>query len=249
VARAFDRGRVEQAIGVLAIAGLIVMAVRGPRRQLAVVLAFLALQIELAGYEDNFANRWQLQSPEWPFMALAAAAVPSLLLDWLPPISSSLKLSIGLCCLLGGSLLCKWAMPPLSDQQEEWRFLRAHEDILTKANPSLPIVRFARGDDEDPAFPAFPSYRLRGDVPLYSIKDLFSGKVPLPALYFRGPHCYTKYGSFDFAGDERPLCAELERRYRMEPVVTETLHSRSFTGTRVGPPSFEIGYYRITGTR
>jgi hypothetical protein len=190
-------------------------------------------------------------------MALAAATVPALVLSrWLgrspSPRARPARTAAALALLVLGALAARRAEPRGWDLQDEWRFLTAHEDLLRQVGTSLPLVRFARGDDEDAAFPCFPTYRLPRGAPLYKIADLLDGRVPLPALYYRGTHCSALYNSFLYTGEERPRCAEVERRFRLEPVATQLLTSGPFTGGRAGSTPrkpIEIGFFRVVGPR
>ena len=46
---------------------------------MVVPLVELAAAAELAGFDYNFANRWQLLIPQWPWLILGLSAIPEAL--------------------------------------------------------------------------------------------------------------------------------------------------------------------------
>lgn len=242
-------------MGSLAIAaflGLALLLVRSGLRRALFAALLVALTIAMAGFELNFANRWQLMLPQWPWLCLLISAIPATLLalaDRLP--IEKRKIAWGALATAGAALAAALVRAPIYewswDQQEEWRFFEAQRAFLRALDPKVPLVRFARSDDPEHAAPWFPTYLLPPTVQPTTITALLGGEVELPALYYRGPHCFLDYGGSPMApSGKHVVCEQLERDFTLTPVKTATIAAPALVGKRAAPEQpIEIGFYRL----
>lgn len=235
----------------LAPVGVVALAVAGRLARLVAPLTLLALLALLAQFDQNSANRWQLLMNQLPLLILFASAVPaaaSALLRRVAPSAPWDVALVGAALALLGSTRRSELYTRVWDQQEEYRFLRDHRGVLDRLGRDLPLVRAM--PDRDGPFATFPMYRLRPGTPVRSAGDLLGGRVPLPALWYRGLSCYRQTSQ----PNPRDLrhCDDIVGRFVLEPVATTYLRGGMFSldvePSYVQPPLL-VGFYRVTALR
>ncbi|MDP3214063.1 MAG: glycosyltransferase family 39 protein [Deltaproteobacteria bacterium] len=231
--------------------GVAVLVAAGRLGRLASPLALLVVLAFLAQFDQNSANRWQLIMTRLPLLVLVLSALPGATLAVLRRFDPSAPWEaalVGAALALLASTRRSEIYTRVWDQQEEYRFLRDHRGVLDALGPGLPLVRAT--PDRDGSFATFPMYRLRPGTPVSSAGDLLEGRVPLPALWYRGLSCYRQTSQ----PDPRDLhhCDDIVGRFVLEPVATTYLRGAMFSldvaPSYVQPPLL-VGFYRVTALR
>jgi hypothetical protein len=237
-----------------ALAGYALLVAGGRAAACLPPLVALAAGVEVAGFDFNFANRLQLLVAEWPWLLVGAAALPAAIARL--AAHAGARVEAAAVALLAAAIVLSAAAAPLLratwDQQDEFVFVRRSDALLASLPACTPVVRLDRGDADDGTLPSLPRHLLRPGTPLYTIGDLIAGRVPLPAVLYRGIDCVLP-GAIRTGPEPprsgppivlRPACRELEERYRLTPLRTARVSSPPFTGSRHAGP-VEIGFYRV----
>jgi hypothetical protein len=231
------------------------------RPRLGVPLLLLA-----AGYvvlflaSNGYANNVRAQAPYHLLFLVAAGAGTA----WLVRVAADRARTAGvIVALLLGATVAGASVHPMRELSRaasprlEWRFLA---DTLASLpiEPRTTLVR-PEGVDDDTVNTPFPDYRFRHGLPrieLESLRRFLDGERRLDdaalrdVLYYRGLACYIEYHPNPIGGGAGPLCHEIERRFRLIPVVETHIENAEFDSHWYYPPvgavpSFPVGFYRL----
>lgn len=140
----------------------------------------------------------------------------------------------------------------LRDQQLQWAFLERTVPQLPPRGTLLSAIDHG-GSNLD----AFPEFLLRFSGKRYELVDVrraARGETPWPApgddvLYYQGMFCYFAWGNEPAPETMTPTCQAVHDRYVLEPLVVETLDVPGYSTLRYAPPPYQIGFYRLVGSR
>jgi hypothetical protein len=240
-------------LGALAVGVLGALRPRqGRRAVIAALVAIVAYRTATLGDLD-FANVARVQVP----MALLTTMLAARGLVWLGTHAPRPRLAVGLAVAAIGATAAPTAtllFAPTNEQQEE-EFLRE----ALAALPPEPLVLVRPGDRDRRAYFThmyFPDYLLGPGQEARSVHEHTRAKADeRPAYFLRNMRCYADFRPSNApppAGDdELPVCARMERLYRLEPVIEREVPNRgdvwlAYYGTA---PTLRLGLYKIEGTR
>ncbi len=197
-------------------------------------------------------QRLQLVSMPW-LMVLCAGALPALLA--VSGRSRSVR-ALAACALglvpLAGLAARVPAIRQLSDQQQEWLFLREAVPELPKDASQL----LALATPTSEAVDAFPAFLLSQHPQKLGVIDIVEAaktmKWPAPdsgLLYYEGVYCRLLPNVVELPpgpGDKRDFCEEVHKRYRLKPVTTQLLLGPSYTPLVAWPAPYNVGFYELS---
>jgi hypothetical protein len=228
--------------------GFALLIVTGDGWGASVAIAAFVATTSVAGFETNPANRLQLLCAQMPWLLIGTAAVPATLGRGVSGRAVIIGQAAFASIIVVGSARASF-FRVVWDQHQEWAFFERAMPVLNQEAPPV-IVSPERGELAPGFVPSLPVYRLRADARVRSLSDLLAGRVELPAIYYRSPECFLSHSA---AAEDRgrssgsalrPLCAQVEERFHMEPVITARVDAASYWSSGPLEP-VEIGFFRL----
>ncbi len=216
------------------------------------------LPLFLLSFFDNWPSNVRLQLLANVFIVPLAAGVADAwmrgLVRW-PRAAAAGGVAALAAVALGMLLPYTGFVTELRDQQLEWSFLDRTVPKLPAAGRMLAPLGIG-GRDLD----TFPTFLLERTGKRYAISDaraVARGKQPWPEpsadlLFYQGMYCYFAFHDEPEPEPMTAACLAVQRRYVLEPLHTELLHTKGYSSLRYsghGERPFLIGFFKVKGLR
>jgi len=215
-----------------------------------VALLFAGYTLSSLSLFDNPPYNLRAQLLPDSFTVLIAAGAICAVGDWLraPPRAVALLSAAVTASILFSSY---GFVRELRDQQLQFAFLdRTIPDLPERGTLLAAIDVGGRRLD---AFPTFLLDRDRKAYALVDVRDAAAAEQWPPSapdlIYYQGMYCYFAFDGEPSPTPMMPVCRAVHERYDLEPLHTETLHTRGYSLMRYARPPYSIGFYRARRAR